>query len=341
MDVELLPPSPPAPAPASDEQLLARCPVMRRKKPTFDAATPSNFCHVCSRTASRPNAPGRVIQLLPCAALRDGHCRKVVCSRCFDDFPLGCTFAEASRPGAEWLCVHCQGACPDRAQCRTYRNVNRRLKLQRLRHQAKKGGVASPASKPQPKAQPIAQPEDAAPRTRRKAQRQRSTKEADLRQSHREWSASPDLEAHDRSAGMKPDCEGEQLPSAVSEDSSAHTVLSNDVYRATSSVATAPAPSENVAPALSEFTILTCQSCDADQTAISESFRKCAGTLDPACMNTFCSSCMRTTALQWSSQVAETKGERWNCFQCTGTYPPHYGERKVYTHVMNDGGGNI
>lgn len=111
----------------SDEQLLAMKPLKPRKRATFEAPTPSNYCHICSRT------PNRGIKLAVCAALREGLCRKVVCERCFGEYALGCSFEDAASKAVEWKCVHCQGICPERAQCRTYQNVNRKLRLQRLR----------------------------------------------------------------------------------------------------------------------------------------------------------------------------------------------------------------
>jgi hypothetical protein len=111
----------------SDEELLAMKPLKPRKKATFDAPTPSNFCHICSRT------PSRGIRLAVCSGLQLGQCRKVVCERCFTDYSLGCTFDDAKATFKDWKCAHCSGICPERAQCRTYQNVNRKLRLQRLR----------------------------------------------------------------------------------------------------------------------------------------------------------------------------------------------------------------
>lgn len=111
----------------TDEQLLAMKPLKPRKRATFEAATPSNYCHICSRT------PNRGIRLAVCASLREGLCRKVVCERCFSEYALGCSFEDAANKAVDWKCVHCQGICPERAQCRTYQNVNRKLRLQRLR----------------------------------------------------------------------------------------------------------------------------------------------------------------------------------------------------------------
>lgn len=347
MDVELPSPPPSRAAPESDEQLLAKCPVRKRKKPTFDAAAPSNYCHVCSRTASRSSGPNRMtIRMVPCAALREGSCRKVVCDRCFDEYSLGPSFEEASRPGATWLCVHCQGACPERAQCRTYKTVNRRLKLHRLRQAAKTRVVAKP--------EPKVQAEKAAPRTRPTAQRRSVVKDSQPHPTNPCQSESPKLQqaphpaspcqsespkpgqAHDRSMDSEPVCEEVHLPSAISQQSPAQTLQRYGVYRATFSTAAADEASEteNESFALSEIASLTCQLCEAERTVLSESFRKCAGTLDPACINTFCSSCMQTRPMQWSAQVAEMKGERWNCFHCTGTFPPPFGERKGYAPGM-------
>lgn len=111
----------------SDEQLLALKPLKPRKKATFDSPTPSNYCHICSRT------PSRGIRLAVCASLKEGLCRKVICEKCFTYYDFGCTFEQALVPETVFKCTHCQSICPERAQCRTYQNVNKKLRLKRLR----------------------------------------------------------------------------------------------------------------------------------------------------------------------------------------------------------------
>lgn len=111
----------------SDEQLLALKPLKPRKKATFDSPTPSKFCHICCRT------PSRGIRLAVCADIVNGQCRKVICEKCFTDYDLGCTYEQALLPQTGLKCTHCRNICPERAQCRTYQNVNKKLRLKRLR----------------------------------------------------------------------------------------------------------------------------------------------------------------------------------------------------------------
>lgn len=111
----------------SDEQLLALKPLKPRKKATFESPTPSKFCHICCRT------PSRGIRLAVCADIVNGQCRKVICEKCFTDYDLGCTYEQALLPQTGLKCTHCRNICPGRAQCRTYQNVNKKLRLKRLR----------------------------------------------------------------------------------------------------------------------------------------------------------------------------------------------------------------
>eukprot|EP00737_Agarophyton_chilense_P003205 gb/GEZJ01003724.1/.p1 GENE.gb/GEZJ01003724.1/~~gb/GEZJ01003724.1/.p1 ORF type:complete len:665 (-),score=96.24 gb/GEZJ01003724.1/:72-2066(-) len=111
----------------SDEELLRARPKKKRRAAKFDKPVPSRFCHVCSRTPKN-------VRLATCARIRAGTCRKVVCEKCFERYGYG-AFGAALGDDARWLCPHCRGDCPQRAQCRTYQRINDRLRVTRLRQE--------------------------------------------------------------------------------------------------------------------------------------------------------------------------------------------------------------
>lgn len=111
----------------SDEELLRRRPKKKRRAAKFDKPVPSRFCHVCSRTPKN-------VRLAVCTRIQQGTCRKVICEKCFAKYGYG-RFESALRMDSQWLCPHCQGCCPDRAQCRTYQRINDRLRVSRLRQE--------------------------------------------------------------------------------------------------------------------------------------------------------------------------------------------------------------
>ena len=84
-------------------------------------STPSRFCHICSRTAKK-------VELLACANLASGACRKVVCEKCFSEYNWDWKSAEKNR--SSWQCTHCRRVCPRRAQCAIYRRTNERRREQ-------------------------------------------------------------------------------------------------------------------------------------------------------------------------------------------------------------------
>lgn len=92
----------------------------------YKDAIPSKFCHTCTLSALE----GRR-QLAPCSNLHHGLCLKTVCSRCFEVYGFG-DFAEAKRPGSGWTCPHCQGVCPERAQCAAYAKSTEKRKTRKL-----------------------------------------------------------------------------------------------------------------------------------------------------------------------------------------------------------------
>ncbi|KAA8493974.1 hypothetical protein FVE85_3949 [Porphyridium purpureum] len=122
--------------------------------------TPSEFCHICRRSKLRAN-------LMPCGNLRDGRCKKVLCSVCFDRFgwswktasrqnrPLallsqqGEVAGQAKRDLAAdrdwWLCCHCMGECPPTAAC-AYYGTKRRKKASSDAEEAEGSNAVAVAS---------------------------------------------------------------------------------------------------------------------------------------------------------------------------------------------------
>lgn len=61
-------------------------------------STPSRFCHICTRSAKQED-------VLVCANLQRGTCRKVVCNRCIRDLKWDWGIMADSK---DWLCTHCR-----------------------------------------------------------------------------------------------------------------------------------------------------------------------------------------------------------------------------------------
>lgn len=108
----------------TDEAILALKPKKNRKKAKFDKPSPSRFCHICSRTPKN-------VRLAVCRRINDGICRKVVCEKCFEDYGFG--HFDGAYNTSNWLCAHCSGLCPERAQCQTYGRINDKLRATRLK----------------------------------------------------------------------------------------------------------------------------------------------------------------------------------------------------------------
>lgn len=112
----------------TDSQLLQLKPKKKRRSARFDNPVPSRFCHICSRTPKN-------VRLAVCGKIRLGTCRKVVCEKCFGIYGYG-DFAKAyDTSKTEWMCPHCQGGCPARAQCGTYQRINDQLRVTRLKQE--------------------------------------------------------------------------------------------------------------------------------------------------------------------------------------------------------------
>lgn len=115
------PPSPGAPAPADGPSGggIAKTRKHISVKHYADAV-PSKHCHVCCRSAKN-------VAVYPCARIKEGICRKVVCVRCFAE--NGWAYEKG------WTCCHCRGVCPKRGQCFTYGRSNLRRRQQTIRKQ--------------------------------------------------------------------------------------------------------------------------------------------------------------------------------------------------------------
>ena len=83
-------------------------------KPSY-AALPSTFCHLCTRGAK--NEP-----FIICSNIVKGTCRKVTCFKCLRELPQDWGSLTTN---SCWTCMHCRKVCPQKAQCNTYRRVNR------------------------------------------------------------------------------------------------------------------------------------------------------------------------------------------------------------------------
>lgn len=117
----------------SDDELLRLKPKKQRRAAKFDKPVPSRFCHVCSRTPKN-------VRLVKCCRIREGTCRKVICEKCFAEYKYG-DFEQALKTEmTEWMCPHCLGKCPERAQCRTYQRINDRLRVSRLKQEKPRSG---------------------------------------------------------------------------------------------------------------------------------------------------------------------------------------------------------
>lgn len=125
----------------TDAAILAMKPKKNRKKAKFDKPSPSRFCHICSRTPKN-------VRLAVCKRINDGICRKVVCEKCFQDYGFG--HFEQAYNTSNWLCAHCSGLCPERAQCQTYGRINDKLRATRLKQLkfARSSGLPSLSASP-------------------------------------------------------------------------------------------------------------------------------------------------------------------------------------------------
>jgi hypothetical protein len=102
-----------------------------RKSRTYARPTPSQHCHVCSRRPTEAS-PHSV-----CGNLTRGKCRKTVCEKCLIQYGLP---LDAARNAQEtgWVCPHCNGKCPERAQCHIYDRTSERRRNKTVNHRKPK-----------------------------------------------------------------------------------------------------------------------------------------------------------------------------------------------------------
>jgi hypothetical protein len=132
-----------------------RGPAMGRAFQKYYAnAAPSAHCHCCARTS-------RTALFMVCSRLRDGLCRKVICSKCFAK--NGWNWQEAAQDNS-WTCTHCRDACPKGgSQCFIYARVNRR-RIKKSDRIALGSSSCYPASRPAAILAPSYQKADGTPR---------------------------------------------------------------------------------------------------------------------------------------------------------------------------------
>lgn len=103
----------------------------KRKPRTYSQPVPSQHCHICSRrpTETSPHAA--------CGNLFKGKCRKTICQKCFTQY--GWNIEEARNASISgWVCPHCAGRCPERAQCHIYDRTSERRRNNAVNHRKPK-----------------------------------------------------------------------------------------------------------------------------------------------------------------------------------------------------------
>lgn len=83
---------------------------------------PAQFCHLCWRSTQRVN-------VVVCSNILFSSCRKIVCEKCFEKF--GWDWAAATSEREHWICTHCRGSCPGKAQCYVYGRTNEKRRRMR------------------------------------------------------------------------------------------------------------------------------------------------------------------------------------------------------------------
>ncbi|PXF45286.1 hypothetical protein BWQ96_04927 [Gracilariopsis chorda] len=104
----------------------------KRKPRTYSQAVPSQHCHICSRRPTT-NAPHMV-----CGNLLQSRCRKTICTKCFERYNWDLEGARNAEAGT-WVCTHCRGECPARAQCVIYNRTSDRRRMKLINHRKKRG----------------------------------------------------------------------------------------------------------------------------------------------------------------------------------------------------------
>lgn len=105
-----------------------------KKEKVVQPLVSSKHCHICARSGHPYNLAG-------CRNLHVNGCRKVVCRKCYNTLGATSTFEQVTAPADRWECIHCQGMCPEKAQCVIYAKTNARrrdINLQKKRLAASK-----------------------------------------------------------------------------------------------------------------------------------------------------------------------------------------------------------
>ncbi|GJD07720.1 hypothetical protein Gasu2_20640 [Galdieria sulphuraria] len=95
-----------------------------QRKKQYSRVSPAKFCHLCARAASKN------IRMIVCSNIQIGMCLKVTCEKCFQQ--NNWNFEEAIGNPDSWICTHCRGSCPYRAQCSIYQRTNHRRRVSRF-----------------------------------------------------------------------------------------------------------------------------------------------------------------------------------------------------------------
>lgn len=80
---------------------------LTRSRRRYQEASPSKFCHICQKN-------NKATVHVVCTNIKDGFCRKVVCTGCFFLYKLGDNFEAAQSQKSTFTCCHCQNRCPER-----------------------------------------------------------------------------------------------------------------------------------------------------------------------------------------------------------------------------------
>ncbi|EME31291.1 uncharacterized protein Gasu_15300 [Galdieria sulphuraria] len=107
-------------SPALESQIKRR----PQRKKQYSRVSPAKFCHLCARAASKN------IRMIVCSNIQIGMCLKVTCEKCFQQ--NNWNFEEAIGNPDSWICTHCRGSCPYRAQCSIYQRTNHRRRVSRF-----------------------------------------------------------------------------------------------------------------------------------------------------------------------------------------------------------------
>jgi hypothetical protein len=294
----------------SDEELLAMKPLKQRKKATFDAPTPSNFCHICSRT------PSRGIRLAICSGLQLGQCRKVVCERCFSDHALGCSFDEAKATFKDWKCAHCSGSCPERAQCRTYQTVNKKLRLQRLRQAAETPSVPEGQQENVILSSIVTYGQSKRPKTSGSpaVSLSPSGKKVSFR-----GSRAPNNISHVNTTQVSPSSVGHALGGGGS------VTLVGNVNAASVIAALKQNAARSTAPTSSSLRVISCHLCHRQSSASDATcFKACSANQKTSCIEIVCDVCCRADeSVRASLSEAAKRNTHWNCPHCEASCPAH------------------